>query len=226
VLIVERDPALAHRIASLLAIDGLAASLARGREQALELAASSAPVLALIGSVHPGGSAEMVRAIRSGRPGGGWDPQLGLLVFAPERSTREILDAFEAGADDVLVPPAAALEMTLRVRALMRRLALAPSRRLLLAGPVEVDTIARRANVGPTALQLRRIEFELLVHLAREPDRVFTRAELCRELWQQPPPAGSRALDGHASRLRRRLSAAGASGMPLSVRGVGYRLRG
>ena len=69
---------------------------------------------------------------------------------------------------------------------------------------------------------LRRMEFELLSHLALEPDRVFTRGELLRAVWGFRAQGATRTVDCHACRLRRRL---GAAGWVVNVRGVGYRLR-
>ena len=72
-------------------------------------------------------------------------------------------------------------------------------------------------------MQLRRLEYELLVHLAREPPRVFAKQELLRDVWGYPTPVSTRTLDTHASRLRRKLRAEGERWV-VNVRGVGYRL--
>ncbi len=69
-------------------------------------------------------------------------------------------------------------------------------------------------------VDLRRLEFDLLVHLAREPERVFTREELLRAIWGYRCGGSTRTVDSHASRLRRKLG----HGWVVSVRGVGYRL--
>ena len=66
-------------------------------------------------------------------------------------------------------------------------------------------------------------DHELLAHLATDPERVFTRSELLRDVWNWPPRMHTRTLDSHASRLRRKLSAHGALYV-VNVWGVGYRL--
>lgn len=81
-------------------------------------------------------------------------------------------------------------------------------------------TIARDAQAP---LELRRREYALLAHLAREPSRVFTRAELLRDVWGYQI-GGTRTVDSHASRLRRVLAQAGAEGWVCCAWGVGYRL--
>jgi two-component system response regulator MtrA len=71
---------------------------------------------------------------------------------------------------------------------------------------------------------LRRREYELLLTLARDPERVFARAELMLLIWGRRPAGSTRTLDTHASRLRRTLRDAGSEEWILNVRGVGYRL--
>ena len=67
-------------------------------------------------------------------------------------------------------------------------------------------------------------EYELLVKLATQPTRVFTKEELLREVWGFRSLGRTRTLDSHASRLRRKLARAGAADCVLNVWGVGYRL--
>ena len=70
-------------------------------------------------------------------------------------------------------------------------------------------------------------EFELLLRLAREPERVFTKAELLQEVWQYRASARTRTLDSHASRLRGKLRSCGSPvALVENVWGVGYRLLG
>ena len=68
------------------------------------------------------------------------------------------------------------------------------------------------------------MEFELLVHLAREPERVFARDELLRAVWGYRSSGSTRTVDSHASRLRRKLDARRRGRWVINVRGVGYRL--
>jgi DNA-binding response OmpR family regulator len=72
-------------------------------------------------------------------------------------------------------------------------------------------------------LELRRMEYQLLLHLASDPRRVFTRHELLKAVWGYRSIGNTRTLDSHASRLRRKLGVAGERWI-ISVWGVGYRL--
>jgi DNA-binding response OmpR family regulator len=89
---------------------------------------------------------------------------------------------------------------------------------------LEIDTARRTATFNGTPVGLRRREYLLLVHLARDPMRVHTKDELLREVWGFPADDSTRTLDTHASRVRRKLRQAGASRWVNSHRGVGYYL--
>ena len=78
--------------------------------------------------------------------------------------------------------------------------------------------------MGKTKLKLAHKEFGLLAVLAAKPDRVFTKEELLKSIWDYRGEEKTRTLDSHASRLRRKLAAAGAAGMVINCWGVGYRL--
>jgi DNA-binding response OmpR family regulator len=95
------------------------------------------------------------------------------------------------------------------------------------AGPVRIDLRTRDVRVEGVRIVLAQKEYELLLRLAREPERVFTKAELLHEVWDYRAMARTRTLDSHASRLRRKLRAAGSRATLVeNVWGVGYRLLG
>jgi DNA-binding response OmpR family regulator len=79
-------------------------------------------------------------------------------------------------------------------------------------------------TVDGREVELSAKEFALLVKLASGPDRVFTREQLLRDVWGFRSLGRTRTLDSHASRLRRKLAAAGAGEVVVNVWGVGYRL--
>jgi DNA-binding response OmpR family regulator len=92
---------------------------------------------------------------------------------------------------------------------------------------VRIDVRTRDVRVAGRRIYLSQKEYELLVQLAREPERVFTKEELLAEVWDYRAPARTRTLDSHASRLRRKLGAAGTGDTLVeNVWGVGYRLLG
>jgi DNA-binding response OmpR family regulator len=84
----------------------------------------------------------------------------------------------------------------------------------------------RRVTFDGRPVPLANKELELLIGLAREPTRVYTKAELLRDIWDYRSPGRTRTLDSHASRLRSKLVAAGApkGRYVIAVWGVGYSL--
>jgi DNA-binding response OmpR family regulator len=133
--------------------------------------------------------------------------------------------AFARGCDDFVPRPFHYEELVARIHAVLRR-AKPEARDRLAAGPVAVDRATRRVTVHGSAVALAAKEYELLVKLATEPVRVFTKEELLRDVWGFRSLGRTRTLDSHASRLRRKLARAGAGECVLNVWGVGYRLIG
>jgi len=149
-----------------------------------------------------------------------------IVIGRVEADAVDRVHAFRKGCDDYVPRPFDYQELVERIHEVLRR-ARPPALELLEAGPVRIDTRTRDVRVGGRRIHLSQKEYELLVQLAREPERVFTKAELLYEVWEYRAPARTRTLDSHASRLRRKLREAG-TGRSLveNVWGVGYRLLG
>jgi DNA-binding response OmpR family regulator len=227
ILVVEADRLLGQAIAEELAADGFSVELARTAEHARMLARTNAPRLAVLGLLDsPRGALALLEEIRrSGPVGPLWDRTLPAIVVGSRARELDVLRAFDAGADDYLARPAAYLELRARLRAILRRSSDGQGRaRLIEAGPLRIDTPTRLVSVDGRAVAVRRMEFELLVHLAREPERVFAKGELLRAVWRYRSGGSTRTVDSHASRLRRRLDPDDAQRWVVNVWGVGYRL--
>lgn len=228
ILVVEADRQLGNSIAEQLRADGYRVELARSSQHARILAGASAPRLAVLGCLESArGALELLREIRrpAGRQATAWDRALPVIVLDPRARALDTLRAFDAGADDVLAGVVSYLELRARMRAILRRAEhAAPDRALLRVGPLLIDSCTRTATLHSRSLALRRMEYALLVHLASDPERVFTRDELLRSVWGYRSGTSTRTLDSHASRLRRKLGKHGAVGWVVNVWGVGYRL--
>ncbi len=213
-----------------LSLDGYRVQLAASAEHARVLARSQQPALAVLGAFEeprtPLMLLEQIRAPDCASAPGPWESTLPVIVLGRAGEELALLRAFDAGADDFVAADASQLEIRARVGALLRRVALQrrPPGRLLRVRALSIDTSACSACMSTHPLGLRRMEFELLVHLAREPSRVCSRAELLGEVWGYRATARTRTVDSHASRLRRKLDPRTSGAWVIAVRGVGYRL--
>jgi len=132
----------------------------------------------------------------------------------------------ELGADDYITKPFSIREFRSRVRALLRRAALAgdgDGREQIAVGGLEIDLAKRTVAVDGERRDLTYVEFELLRTLAARPGRVFSRQALLQALWGDYAYREQRTIDVHVRHLREKL---GDPELIQTVRGVGYRVRG
>lgn len=125
--------------------------------------------------------------------------------------------------DDYLTRPFAYEELVARIRAVLRRRS--PRQELVDLGQLVVDRAARRVLVRGKEVKLASKEYALLLRMAQDPDRVFTREQLLRDVWGYRTFVPTRTVESHASRVRCKLAAAGLPGWIVNVWGVGYSLR-
>ncbi len=227
ILVIESDPVAAGTLMEQLRADGYQAELARTAEHARALARRQMPRLLLLGGLDRDrdGLDLLTEIRRADRARAIWAPELPVIFLGAGARGIDTLRAFEAGADDFMSRPAPYLELRARVRAVLRRMDPPSPRTCLAVDRLEVDVGRRTATLDGHTIELRRLEFELLAHLAGDPERVFSRHELLRSVWGYRSHGSTRTLDSHASRLRRKLEDRGGEGWVVNVWGVGYRLR-
>ena len=212
VLVAEPEPATRGFLERHLADDGFDVLGAAECGEALELAERARPDLVLLGDCSA------LEECRS------WNREVPLIVLGrPDADAVDRVRAFERGADDFLARPFLYDELLARMRAVLRRSARG-SPDLVRVGEIEIDRPTRRVTVAGERVVLPGKEYELLLKLASDPTRVFTKEELLREVWGFRSIGKTRTLDSHASRLRRKLARGGGGPFVVNVWGVGYRL--
>jgi DNA-binding response OmpR family regulator len=186
---------------------------------ALEAVRRLRPALVVLDVMLPGlDGFEVCRRLRADR-----DPVPVLMVTARDEDIDRIL-GLELGADDYLTKPFNPRELVARVKAILRRTNNRPAEASLPLhlGDLSIDPSRREVQLAGTSLELRAQEFELLLVLAGQPGRVFTREQLLRDAWGFDFLGQTRTVDVHIAHLRRKL---GDGRVRIeTVTGVGYKL--
>jgi DNA-binding response OmpR family regulator len=203
--------------------DGFEVVGAAATSETLDLAERTKPDLVLLG-LGDGSGLDLCSRLREGEPGRSWNRDVPVIVLGHEQADAvDRVRAFARGCDDYVVRPFAYDELVARIRAVLRRANPSPHERLEV-GEIVVDRVARVVTVRGRAVPLAAKEYDLLVQLASEPTRVFTKEQLLRDVWGFRSLGRTRTVDSHASRLRRKLAAGSPTPYVLNVWGVGYRL--
>jgi DNA-binding response OmpR family regulator len=212
VLLAEPEEATRSFLERHLAQDGFEVVGVTDGE-ALELLERICPDLVLIGDPE---GLELCRRLRE------LDRDVPVILLGSQESDPvDRVRAFDRGCDDYLDRPFHYDELVARIRAVLRRVAPPESDRLT-ADEIAIDRPTRRVTVCGQRVLLPTKEYELLLKLASDPKRVFTKDELLRDVWGFRSTGRTRTLDSHASRLRRRLG----GDYVRNVWGVGYCLLG
>jgi len=153
-----------------------------------------------------------------------WRGEAPVIVLGrAEADQRDRVRAFRRGCDDYVARPFDYEELVERIRAVLRRARPATLERVV-AGPLEIDPAARLVLFHGTPIALSQKEYALVVRLADDPRRVFTKDELLRDVWGFRADGMTRTVDSHACRLRAKLRRADTDTFVVNVWGVGYRL--
>ncbi len=201
VLVVDDEPRIAEIARDYLERAGYRVTTKGNGEDALAVARSSPPDLIVLDLGLPKmDGLDFTRAVRK-------HSNVPIIMLTARVDESDKLVGLELGADDYVTKPFSPKELVARVRAVFRRVDAAPERGAIVrAGDLELDKNRLRATVGKRVVDLTATEFELLATLARQPGRVFTRAQLLdasRSI--APSTRTSRMSGGRSSRIRRTL---------------------
>jgi DNA-binding response OmpR family regulator len=224
-LLVEDDPIVRTFLADNLTADGYQVLAAQTLGDGLRMVEYKRPDLAIVDVGLPDGSGlDLITRVRAAdRVASRLDPSLPLLILSGRTAEVDRLRGFARGCDDFLAKPFSYGELRARIEAVLRRTRERPGQGSLRVGELEVDPPSREVRLRGERVPLSQKEFALLLALAAEPTRVFTKEELLRGVWGFRSMGTTRTLDSHACRLRQKLSAGGHR-FVVNVWGVGYRL--
>lgn len=215
-MVVEDDPAIATMISLQLQLSGYRTHLERDGLAALEAIRGNAPDVVLLDIGLPG--IDGIQVCRALRAEDNWTP----IIFVTARDDEvDRIVGLELGADDYVTKPFSPREVIARIGSVLRRTAGRPDTgpRALVVGSVRLIPEQREVFVDGHETALTATEFDLLEHLMASPTRVYTRAQLLRQVWGYDSPAGQRTVDVHVAQVRAKL---GDHDIIRTVRGVGY----
>ena len=200
VLVVDDEPKIVETVGAYLRNAGFAVTTAADGVAAVAQARARPPDLVVLDLGLPGlDGLEVARDLRR-------TSSVPIIMLTARGEETDRVLGLELGADDYLVKPFSPRELVARVRAVLRRTDGAQAEReRFVVGDVVVDTGRREVSVGDRAVELTATEFDLLVELARQPGRVFTRAQLLGSLHGVVVESYERTVDAHIKNIRRKL---------------------
>jgi two-component system response regulator MprA len=218
ILVVDDDAGLRRALRRVLSSHGFEVEVASGGDEALTQLRARPFDLVVLDVMMPGSDGiEVCETLRAK------GDELPVLMLTARDAIRDRVIGLEAGADDYLVKPFANEELVARVRALLRRSG--RSVESLAFADLELDLLTRDARRGGRAVELSRIEFELLEFFLRHPRQVLARSLIYERVWGYDGSFTSNSLDVFVGHLRRKLEADGERRLIHTVRGVGFTLR-
>ena len=218
-LVIEDEPNLAIQISELLKGWPSVVDVVQTMADAREVIASFDYDLMVVDRTLPDGDAiSLLPAMRSSanRPA--------IVMLTARDATGDIVATLNGGADDYLTKPFEPEELLARIRAVLRR-PKTPAASEVSLGNLRLEMESHNLTIGSEAVILRHHEGLLLEALLLRRNRVVTREFLMSAIYGMDDAVESNTLEAQLSRLRKRLSDAGADVEIRTVRGVGYLIR-
>lgn len=218
VMVVDDDQDLAEMLSIVLNSGGIDVDLVSRGDEVMEVFRNNPPDLILLDVMLPGiDGIEVCRQIRQ-------ESMVPIVMLSAKGDSQDVVRGLEAGADDYMVKPFRhPSELIARIRTRLRRTN-ADVTALLRIGDLSIDVTGHEVLRADSKIALTRLEFDLLVALAKEPGRVFTREALLGEVWGYRHSTDTRLVNVHVQRLRSKIEHDPEKPeIVMTVRGVGYK---
>lgn len=226
ILVVDDEERIRRLLRMYLEREGYSIDEAENGEEALSQSFQTDYDLILLDLMLPGMSGEDVcQQLREKKA----TPVI-MLTAKGEETNR--VQGFEVGADDYIVKPFSPREVVLRVKALLRRSAStkfletdSATKNVLIFPHLVIDHDAHRVTADDQEVSLTPKEYELMYYLAKSPDKVFSREQLLKDVWDYDFFGDLRTVDTHVKRLREKLNniSKDAAKLIVTIWGVGYK---
>jgi DNA-binding response OmpR family regulator len=221
ILVVDDEPKIVQIARDYLEHAGYSVLTAWDGKTALATVRASKPDLVVLDLGLPElDGLDVTRALRK-------DSNLPIIMLTARGEESDKLVGLELGADDYVTKPFSPKELVARVRAVLRRWDTASANagaELIRAGDLTLDIPRMRVTLGEHAVEVTPSEFQLLATLARQPGRIFTRAQLLDAVRGVAFESYERAIDAHIKNIRRKIEPdPHAPRYVLTVYGVGYK---
>ena len=220
ILVVDDDPDIVELLKYNLSSEGYKVKSSSNGIQVVSLAREFIPDLTILDIMMPNmDGVETCRQIRS-------IPELAnkFIIFLTARSEEySEIAAFEMGADDYITKPIKPRALLSRINALFRREVKKDSGSSKISiGNLEIDRISYTVKLDNKKIILPKKEFELLFFLAQNPDQVFGRDDLLKNIWGSDVYVLARTVDVHIRKVREKIG----DGFIITIKGVGYKFVG
>ncbi|MEL6999684.1 MAG: response regulator transcription factor [Pseudomonadota bacterium] len=221
ILVVDDDPNIRDVVCFALDKAGMTTTSARDGDEALRIAEAQGPDLIVLDINMPEmDGLDVCRSLRR-------TSDVPILFLSSRDDEIDRVLGLELGADDYVTKPFSPRELVARINAILKRARSAGTpepEAIVRHGPLVIDPAEHRASWEDAEIQLTATEFQMLLALARQPRRVFTRDDLMRAVYAPGIHVSDRTLDSHMRHVRAKLAAAGATGLIETVHGVGFRM--
>ena len=218
VMVVDDDQDLSEMLGIVLTGAGIDVDLVSRGDEVLDVFRNNPPDLVLLDVMLPGlDGIEVCKLIRA-------ESMVPIIMLSAKGDSHDVVQGLEAGADDYMVKPFKhPSELVARIRTRLRRTNTDVSG-LLTISDLAIDVSAHQVKRAGRQIALTRLEFDLLVALAKEPGRVFSRDALLSEVWGYRHSTDTRLVNVHVQRLRAKIEHdAERPEIVVTVRGVGYK---
>jgi DNA-binding response OmpR family regulator len=201
ILVVDDEPVICEVLEFNLANEGYEISCAHSAEEALNKLSPDCSLILLdvmMGGMSGYKLAETLRTKKNPVP----------IIFLTAKDTEnDMLTGFSVGGDDYISKPFSVKEVIARVKAILKRTGSAPEKsgKHIVFDDIVINFELKELIIGSEKIPLTKTEFELVVLLAENPDRIYAREEIIDRVWRDTPYITERTVDVHITRIRKKL---------------------